>query len=400
MPDDGPPLTSDDVEAAASVGRLPALARQLVLDGGWSSIDVVLRYARESAPPLGELEETVRAMVEAVGALPDGRRAAAALEIQSMQRQAAFAVLKRLERDPLTQPERRVLALAAVILGQLGDLERAARTFERAGDDARAAEVYGALGDLDRMELCLAREDQRRRHRQGIADAIRRFEALLAAGERQAAIAAAGAIGDHDHEGSAVMAQARELERRLCRGRGVSLRLPDGEVVRFAGTPATLGRDGLCEVVLRDPAISRRHAVILEEAGTLAVADAGSRGGTRVGAALVAGRLRLTGDGELGMGEHSRIRYRMAGRAAVELTGLAGLDRSLRAFVGIGALPLSLALPGGEAMALRLDGAVCRLERRTGMNVRVAGHLIGAGCDLLHGDAVELPERGLRFEIV
>ena len=62
MPDDGPPLTSDDVEAAASVGRLPALARQLMLDGAWSSMDVVLRYARDSGVPLGELEETVRAM--------------------------------------------------------------------------------------------------------------------------------------------------------------------------------------------------------------------------------------------------------------------------------------------------------------------------------------------------
>lgn len=402
MPDDGPPLTSDDVEAAASVGRLPALARQLVLDGGWSSIDVVMRYAREAAPPLGELEETMRAMIDAVGALPDGRRAAAALEIQSMQRQAAFAILKRLERDPLTAPERKVLSLAAVILGQLGDLERAARTFERAGDDVRAAEVYGALGDLDRMESCLAREDQRRRYRQGIVDAVRHFEALLGAGERQAAVAAATAIPEDDFEGSAALARAREIDRRLCRGRGVSLRLPGGEVVRLAGTPATLGRDGLCEVVMRDPAVSRRHAVILDETGRLLVSDAGSRGGTRVGAALVAGRLPLTGEGELGLGEHCRIRFRVSPAAtppAVELLGLTGLDRTLRAFVGIGAIPLSLVLPGAAGVALRLDGPVCRLERRAAVAVRVAGSLIGAGCDLLHGDVVELPEAGLRLEV-
>src|SRR5688572_28656417 len=115
MPDDGPPLTSDDVEAAASVGRLPALARQLVFDGAWSSIDVLLRYARDTGLPLGELEETVRAMVDAISALPPGRRVAAHDEIRALERQAAFTIAKRLERDPLTAAERSVLALAATI---------------------------------------------------------------------------------------------------------------------------------------------------------------------------------------------------------------------------------------------------------------------------------------------
>jgi hypothetical protein len=399
MPDDAPPLSSDDVEAAASVGRLPALARQLVLDGAWSSVDVLLRYARDAALPLGELEETVRAMSDAFAALPEGRRGAAGEEIRALERQASFAITKRLDRDPLTAPERRVLALAAALLLDLGDLERAALTFERAGDDARAAEAYGGLGDLDRMEACLAREERRRKQRQALADALRRFESLVAAGERRAAITVAAGLPSDDFEASAARSQAAELERRLCRGGGLTLRA-GGHQLRFAAVPATLGRDGNCEVVLRDPGISRRHAVITgPDEGPLTVADAGSRGGTRMGAGLLRGPVPLQGEGELGLGEGTRLRFRAVGAAAVELTGLSGLDRSLRAVVGVGALPLATVLPAALGVALRLDGAGGRLERAPETVVRVDGRLIGAGCDLLTGDVIELPAAGLRLEV-
>jgi hypothetical protein len=36
MSDEGPPLTLDQVRAAAAVGRLPELANQLVSDHRWS----------------------------------------------------------------------------------------------------------------------------------------------------------------------------------------------------------------------------------------------------------------------------------------------------------------------------------------------------------------------------
>jgi hypothetical protein len=399
MPDDGPPLTSDDVEAAASVGRLPALARQLVFDGAWSSLDVLLRYARDTGLPLGELEETVRAMVDAIGALPPGRRVAAHDEIRALERQAAFAIAKRLERDPLTAAERNVLGVAATIWVDLGDLERAARTFERAGDDARAAETYGSLGDLERMEACLERDQQRRQRRQSIADTIRRFEALLASGERSAAVAAAANLPTDEFECGATLAEAREVERRLCRGRGLSLRLPGGELVRLAGAPATIGRDGLCEVVLRDPGVSRRHAQILAGRDGLVLIDAGSRGGTRLGPAAIAGRLPLRGEGQVGLGEHSQLHFRALGATLVELHGVAGLDRTLRAFVAAGPLPLVAVVAGAEGLALNFDGPACRLERTMSTSLRVGGRLVGAGCDLLHGDVIEVVDTGLRLEV-
>jgi hypothetical protein len=50
-------------------------------------------------------------------------------------------------------------------------------------------------------------------------------------------------------------------------------------------------------------------------------------------------------------------------------------------------------------VALRLGGAVCRLERTPQATVRVDGRLIGEACDLLAGDVIELPATGARLEV-
>jgi hypothetical protein len=83
----------------------------------------------------------------------------------------------------------------------------------------------------------------------------------------------------------------------------------------------------------------------------------------------------------------------------VELRGMTGLDRSLRALVGSRPVPLDAAVPGWGGVALRLDGPEPRLERTLQVAVRVDGRLIGPGCDLLAGDVIELVASGLRLEV-
>ncbi len=398
MPDDGLPLTADDVEAAASVGRLPALARQLVLDGSWASLDVALTYTRGTRLPLAEMASTVRAITEAVAALPPGRRQAAADECKALQRQAAAVILGRLERDPLTAAERNALVLAGTILFELGEAEPAAQTFERAGDDLRAADAYGALGDLERMEACLARDEGRRTRRQSISAGLRTFETLLAGGDRRAAMAVAATVPEDDFEGAGVRAQAAEIERRLCRGRGVSLRLPDGNVVRFARAPAVLGRDPACEIPLRDPAVSRRHARLALAGASFTVEDLGSRAGTSLAGAAVRTPVTLPELGELTLGDHGPLRFRTIEGPRIELVGTEGLDRGLRAVVGTETIPIAEdgVLPRG--LSLRLSDAACRLEWDPSVSVHLEDRLIGRGCDLLHGDVIEVA--GARLEIL
>jgi hypothetical protein len=186
--------------------------------------------------------------------------------------------------------------------------------------------------------------------------------------------------------------RAARLEADLVRGRAVTLRVRGGAALRLCALPARLGRDPLAEVTLRDPGVSRQHATLRGDlAGGLFVEDAGSRGGVHVAGARVGGALRLAGEGELGLGATTALRFQVSpdGRAVV-LRGVAGLDRELVALAGTDPLELERALPAAAGLALELGQGGARLVRLADVPVRVAGHLVGAGCDLARGDVVEV----------
>ena len=115
----------------------------------------------------------------------------------------------------------------------------------------------------------------------------------------------------------------------------------------------------------------------------------------------MSGALRLRGEGTLGFGSVTSLRFEASadGRAVV-LRGASGLDRDLVVAVGHDPLDLAHVLPGAEGLTLELGAGGARLVRRADLPVRVAGHLVGPGCDLLHGDLVEvLGAAPLAFEV-
>jgi hypothetical protein len=193
------------------------------------------------------------------------------------------------------------------------------------------------------------------------------------------------------------LAARRSLER-LCRGRSVAFRLGDGQVVRLAGAPAVLGRDPETEIPLRDPSVSRRHARILAAGGGLAVEDAGSRGGTVLAGFPLAGAVPLKDRGELALGASCRLGFEVK-QAVVLLRADGGLDRGLFAVVGHGPIKLD-DIPGlPPGLVLDFGAGLARLVRTPELHVRVAGQIIGRGCDLLHGDVIEAPG-GVRWEVL
>ena len=71
------------------------------------------------------------------------------------------------------------------------------------------------------------------------------------------------------------------VEQRPLRGRVVALHAGD-----------LIGR-GACDIVAPDPEVSRRHAEVVDHAGALAIADAGSLNGTYVNGVCVVTRTPL-----------------------------------------------------------------------------------------------------------
>jgi hypothetical protein len=320
-------------------------------------------------------------------------------EVAAVRIAAAEALSARSSRPPLTELERRALARAAKLLAEAGDNRRAALTYEDLGDEPRAANAWGALGDLERMEAALARDEQRADNRRAATDAIRRFEALLTGGERRAAVTAAAMLTKGGvQEAGTVAARAARIASDLIGSRGVSLRAPGGPWCRVALLPACLGRDRGVEVPLRDPSVSRRHALLRAGADAITIEDAGSRGGVRIGGARVDAPLPLCGTGELGLGSGTTLRF-VVNERTVLLEGSGGLDRSLRALVGADTVALTPLFPGADGLSLTFAGGA-RLVRRPDVSVRVDGNFIGPGCDLVHGDVIEIAGSApLRLEV-
>jgi hypothetical protein len=124
--------------------------------------------------------------VDALEQLPENDRKEAVRELREAELHAATALARRADVQPLTDRHRRAMRASAGLFAALSETRRAAELFEKAGDDIRAAEAWGELGDLDRMEVCLARDEQRRTERLRVTDLRRRFEMLFSAGERLA----------------------------------------------------------------------------------------------------------------------------------------------------------------------------------------------------------------------
>ncbi|HEX7598857.1 MAG TPA: FHA domain-containing protein [Polyangia bacterium] len=393
MAKDGSPPNPQS--GACPPGRLSVLIRAMAVNAEWPSLEAVILQARAAALSLPEVHDLVRAMTVTLSTLPQADRAAMAFEIESAKRQAAALLCDRVSPIPSTTNERMALQTAGAFLMEVGDFNEAAAAFERANDDGQAAKAWGAAGEIDRMELCLAREEGQARQRRGMRDQVAQFQALLAGGQRLAAMDLAASIPPEVSEAGDMRAAASDVERRLCRGRTLALRSPDGAVTHFASLPAQLGRDGFCQIVLRDPAVSRRHARLLSDPTGLSVEDAGSRAGTRLCGAQVTGRLPLPAQGQLALGEHCRLDFSTHGPALRVVTSAAGTDRGLRAFLGTGPIALALAFPSTSLLVS--PGERCA-RIACAESVRLAGQLVGRDFDVVHGDVIEAS--GLRLEVV
>jgi hypothetical protein len=252
------------------------------------------------------------------------------------------------------------------------------------------------------MEACLAREEEGQRSQRAAIGAIRDIEALAAAGERVAALRLAESVPEGSAESKAARHAAMALAARLVRSRGVTLRTSDewgAHTFRFAATPAILGRDPLAEVSLRDPGVSRRHALIAVVAGEPSLTDAGSRSGTFVAGARLSSALPLRGPTEIALGPSCRLALELPAAGLVILRGLSNLERGLVAIVGTGPLPLEDVIPGAAGTWLEFESGFVRFCRAPEVQVRVAGQLVSTRVDLLRGDTLEIGGGTARLEV-
>ena len=408
-PEDDRFLSAQEIKAATATGRLPALAERLARERAWFALASLFEQASTLALPLPALTETVRRCTLALRDISERRhdRAAPVNEARTARLLAGEALLARVPGVALTEIDRQALVVGGWALADAGDLVRAASTFQLGHDWAAAAETWGRLGELDRMEDCLGREEDRSRTRRAAIGAIRDIEAAAAAGERLTALRLAEGVPEGVAESNAARHLALGLGARLVRSRSVMVRITTEAHVRnvcFSALPAVLGRDPLAEIPLRDPGVSRRHALLGLVAGELCLTDAASRAGTFVAGARISHPLPLKGATEVTLGTSCRLALEPVAAGPNErvlLRGLSGLDRALVAMLGTGALPLMDLIPAASGTWLEFEPLGVRFCRAPGMRVRISGQLVSQRVELLHGDKLEIDsDHNVRLEVL
>lgn len=243
------------------------------------------------------------------------------------------ALLARALAEGVATARDRERVREAAALLTTGDEHRdAGRALETIDDFQGAAATYSAGGLVELTEAALG-EDERVAGRAHVArDAFADYELHLRLGRRDDARAALVRCLEEapDREHRRLL---DELEARIITSGKVELR-PRGRpaIVITARPSAIIGRDPLCELVLRPGSVSRYHAAI--DVGApgatprFTVRDAGSRNGTLIGGLPIAGAMPLADRGTVELSEDCRLGYELVGEPpAVHVTVASGLDR-------------------------------------------------------------------------
>jgi hypothetical protein len=366
--------------AAEAAGDYSEAARAYALAGEHAKVAEMHLLRAERAPSpeahLSELRAAVRwADPEQVEGRAVRRRIARALFTWAKQ------------SGVVSDADRAVVREAAALFAESGDNSGAGECHEFIGDELQAAESYQRSGDLEKLESVLSREEQRRRKRHRVTDAFDEFKLQLQAGERDLALSSIRSALDEaaDADKSGYRLKLEELEARLLAEWKVTLKTSASQTLYVGELPLHLGREATCHVVLRDTGISRRHTEIARDGGLFLLRDLHSKNGTSLMNVPLApgGALPLDGEGELGIGEHCGVSFKVRG-PRLELEVVRGLDRGLRVIASTGKIDV-----GGQAELSFSDGRP-RLGARDGSSLQLNGVHAGGTVQLIRGDVVQV----------
>ena len=304
-----------------------------------------------------------------------------------------------------TQRDRQRVREAATFLLEGGDHVASGEAFESIDDDANAAKAYRVGGHVDRMEDALLREQSKGEGAREEKSAFADYEVAAAGGDRDGALRALRRCINTAGQKTEYRRLFDELESKLIASGRVTLLLRKrGRVTAFNGERLLMGRDALCDFVLRSGGISRHHAEIAVEGEgretRFVLADAGSKNGTRIGGLRIEGSVPLVGSGEFDLGDHCTVNFRVDGGQDAPVLTLsidAGLDRGTALRAGSKAAHLDLSDLEFPASIYFRDSRPILLH--PGRDVRLSGQRIAHGdIQLVHGD--QLIVDGVEVEVL
>jgi hypothetical protein len=179
-----------------------------------------------------------------------------------------------------------------------------------------------------------------------------------------------------------------QLDAALLTGGRVELRRRGKPAIVVSVAPKiVIGRDPLCDLVLRTGGVSRQHAEIVHAGERYELRDLDSRNGTSFAGMPLAGSVPLEGTGRFGLGDECAIEFERAGEAVI-LRVATGLDRGLALIAGAEGQRLELATLG-TGLDLVFQRGRPLLGRGSCRDVTFAGEpLADLRVQLIRGDRI------------
>jgi len=303
--------------------------------------------------------------------------------------------LRAVAEGVATARDRERIREAARLLAAGGDHATAGEAWEAIGDWQAAATAYSNAGLVDKVEATLSTEEEQQRRERERRDAFADYETNRRVGRRDdaradlhRAIAAAGEAG----EAGEYRRLLDQLDGDLITAGRVHLRRRRGGGGVLCAVPVVaIGRDALCDLVLRTGGVSRRHSEIEVTAsgGPFLLRDAGSRNGTAIGGMPIAGRVPLHGTGSFELGDDCRLDFETTGTPEVlRITVATGVDRGARLIAAADGDRIDLALIDLAGDVVFANGRPW-LGKGRARELVFNGELLGAGrVQLIRGDVV------------
>lgn len=380
--------------AAEAAGDLDLAAQRYALAGQNDEAVRVHMARAERAPSRNQEIEALRDALH--WAEPEGAwrpKVCRALGDALLSKAKAEGVATERDRDRVRE--------AAGLLEQAGEYKSAGEAYESIGEDQLAARAFRSGGLVDKMEFALSKEESQSRRERDQREAFADYELAIKGGDRDGAVASLRRCIDAADNKSEYRRLLDDLESRMITGGRAELRIRRGDrVTVYAGHRLLLGRDPLCDLVLRSGGVSRRHAEIVigdqEAEGRFMLRDAGSRNGTLLGGMRVSGSVPLSGDGSFALGDECRVDFSAGDELVLRIDE--GLDQGTLLVAGTESEPIAL----GDQLGIEItvffrDGRPILLQPPEGMYLN--GERIAHGdVQIIHGDQVSIS--GVELEVL
>ncbi len=381
---------------AEAAGQLELAAEHYARAG---QNDAAARMHVARAKRAGSYAEEIDALRDAAHWVPEDMEELSA-EISSGLGKALLA--KARSEGIGTERDRQRIEEAANHLEACGEWADAGAAWELIANQAAAIKAYKQGGLIDQLERVLDSDEEKSSAAREVREAFADYKVHYSSGMRDAAREDLLTCVQESQSKGEYRRLLDELESAMITGGRITLRPRQKKPVTICcNSEILMGRDQLCDLLLRSGNVSRRHAQINVTADgdeRFHLRDAGSRNGTHVGGMPIGGSVPLIDSGSFDLGDEYTVDYQASG-TTLALKVSRGMDLGTQLLIVAEGDSVDLQDATGAPLSVRFERGRPFLEvSGETSELELNGEPCATQAQVIHGDLVLAGGREIEVE--